>query len=79
MKRLAEDKDLWWVVVGIDGTGKAVVTAEGGTTLDDMKKNHLSDDLLLFGCLKVLGVDTKVGLIVCVCDSKATQGRRFSA
>ena len=59
MKRLAEDPQLWWVVVGIDGAGKAVVTSEGGTTLDDMKDN-LSDDLLLYGCFKVLGVDTKV-------------------
>lgn len=59
MKKLAEDPLLWWAIVGIDGAGKAVVTSEGGTTLDDMK-DHLSDDLLLFGCFKVLGVDTKV-------------------
>lgn len=58
-KRLSEDKELWWVIVGVDGSGKAVVAAEGGTSLDDMKAN-LSDDLLQFGCFKVLGVDTKV-------------------
>jgi hypothetical protein len=59
--RLTNEKDLWWVVIGLDQTQakpRAVVQTEGGTSLSDMV-SHLSDDLLQYGAFKVLGVDQK--------------------
>jgi hypothetical protein len=64
-KRLADEKDLWWAVVSLDhssGKPKPTVSAQGGTTIEDMM-THLSDEQLQFGCFKVLGVDTKGAIV----------------
>jgi hypothetical protein len=62
----SDDKDpLWWALIGLDySTAKprAVVHAEGGSSLADMQ-THLSDDSLMFGCFKVNGVDTRGAIV----------------
>ena len=60
-ERLNKDGSLWWVICGADfGSSKPVahINYEGGTTMDDMV-SKLSDDLIQYGCFKVLGVDNK--------------------
>jgi len=60
-ERLNKDGSLWWVICGADFAGSrpvAHIQYEGGTTMDDMV-SKLSDDLIQYGCFKVLGVDNK--------------------
>lgn len=60
-ERLNKDASLWWVICGADFGGSRPVSYiqyEGGTTMDDMV-SKLSDDLIQYGCFKVLGVDNK--------------------
>lgn len=55
------------MLFGIDGTGnngkpKVVVQAEGSTNVQGAMA-YLSDDQLQFGCMKVVGVDTKGAVV----------------
>lgn len=63
-ERLCSDKsELWWVTVGVDSSvqgsnPKAQVSASGDTGVEGLK-DYLYPDQILYGAIKVLGVDTK--------------------
>jgi len=63
-ERLCSDKnELWWVTIGVDlsvsgSKPKAIVSASGDTGVEALKQ-YLYPEQILYGAIKVLGVDTK--------------------